>query len=36
VQTVERLVLAGKLPLLHIERASRLRLADVKAYFDSL
>jgi excisionase family DNA binding protein len=36
VRTVERLVAAGQLPLLHIERASRLRLADVEAYVESL
>jgi len=36
VRTVERLVAAGQLPLLHIERASRLRLVDVEAYVDSL
>ena len=36
VRTVERLIAGGQLPLLHIERASRLRLADVEAYIDSL
>ena len=36
VRTVERLVAAGQLPLLHIERASRLRLVDLEAYVDSL
>jgi excisionase family DNA binding protein len=36
VRTVERLIAGGQLPLLHIERASRLRLADVEAYVDSL
>jgi excisionase family DNA binding protein len=36
VRTLERLIAAGQLPLLHIERASRLRLADIKAYVDSL
>ena len=36
VRTVERLIAHGQLPLLHIERASRLRLADVEAYVNSL
>lgn len=36
VRTVERLIAAGQLPLLHIERASRLRLTDIEAYVDSL
>jgi excisionase family DNA binding protein len=36
VRTVERLVAAGQLPLLHIEGASRLRLEDVEAYVASL
>ena len=36
VRTIERLVAAGQLPLLHIEGASRLRLVDVEAYVDSL
>jgi excisionase family DNA binding protein len=36
VRTVERLIAAGHLPLLHIERASRLRLADIEAYVESL
>lgn len=36
VRTVERLIAAGQLPLLHIERSSRLRLADIEAYVESL
>jgi excisionase family DNA binding protein len=36
VRTVERLIASGQLPLLHVEGASRLRLADVEAYVDSL
>jgi excisionase family DNA binding protein len=36
VRTVERLIAHGQLPLLHIERASRLRLADIEAYVNSL
>jgi excisionase family DNA binding protein len=36
VRTVERLIAGGQLPLLHIERSSRLRLADIEAYVDSL
>lgn len=36
IRTVERLIAGGQLPLLHIERASRLRLADIEAYVDSL
>lgn len=36
VRTVERLVAAGRLPLLHIEGAARIRVADIVAYVDSL
>jgi excisionase family DNA binding protein len=36
VRTIERLIAHGQLPLLHIERASRLRLADIEAYVNSL
>lgn len=36
VRTVERLVAAGRLPLLHIEGAARIRIADIEAYVDSL
>jgi excisionase family DNA binding protein len=36
VRTVERLIAAGQLPLLHIERASRLRVTDIEAYVNSL
>jgi hypothetical protein len=34
--TVERLIAAGRLPLVHVEGASRLRVADLEAYVDSL
>jgi excisionase family DNA binding protein len=36
VRTVHRLIAAGKLPLVHVEGAARLRVADVEAYVDSL
>ena len=36
VRTVERLIAAGRLPLVHVEGAARLRVADVEAYVDSL
>jgi excisionase family DNA binding protein len=36
VRTVERLIAAGRLPLVHVEGASRLRVADLEAYVDSL
>ena len=36
VRTVERLVAAGRLPLLHIEGAARIRVSDIVAYVDSL
>ena len=36
IRTIERLISAGKLPLVHVEGAARLRVADVEAYVDSL
>ncbi len=36
VRTVERLITAGRLPLVHVEGAARLRVADLEAYVDSL
>jgi excisionase family DNA binding protein len=36
VRTVERLIAAGRLPLVHLEGAARLRAADLEAYVDSL
>ena len=36
VRTVERLITAGRLPLVHVEGAARLRVADVEAYVDAL
>jgi excisionase family DNA binding protein len=36
VRTVERLVAAGLLPLVHVEGARRIRVADLMAYVDGL
>ncbi len=36
VRTVERLISAGRLPLVHVEGAARLRVADLQAYVDAL
>ena len=36
VRTVERLIAAEKLPLVHVEGAARLRRADLEAYVDTL
>ncbi len=36
IRTVERLISAGKLPLVHVEGAARLRVTDVEAYVQSL
>jgi excisionase family DNA binding protein len=35
VRTVERLITAGRLPLVHVEGAARLRVADLEAYVDA-
>jgi excisionase family DNA binding protein len=36
VRTVERLIAAGRLRLVHVEGAARLRVADLEAYVDAL
>ncbi|HSU12368.1 MAG TPA: helix-turn-helix domain-containing protein [Pseudonocardia sp.] len=36
IRTVERLISGGKLPLVHVEGAARLRVTDVEAYVASL
>ena len=36
VRTVERLIASGRLPLVHVEGAARLRVADLEAYVDAL
>lgn len=36
VRTLHRLIAAGRLPLVHVEGAARLRVADLEAYVDSL
>ena len=36
VRTVHRLIAAGTLPLVHVEGAARLRVADLEAYVDAL
>ena len=36
VRTIERLVAAGRLPLVHVERAARFRVADLQAFVHDL
>jgi len=36
VRTIERLVAAGQLRMVHVERAARLRVADLEAYVHNL
>jgi len=36
VRTIERLVAAGRLPLVHIESAARFRVSDLEAYVHDL
>jgi excisionase family DNA binding protein len=36
VRTIERLVAAGRLPLVHVERAARFRVSDLEAYVHDL
>ena len=36
VRTIERLVAAGRLPLVHVERAARLRVSDLETYVHDL
>ncbi len=36
VRTIERLVAAGRLPLVHVERAARFRVSDLETYVHDL
>ncbi len=36
VRTVERLISAGRLPVIHVERAARVRASDLEAYVHHL
>jgi excisionase family DNA binding protein len=36
VRTIERLVAAGRLPLVHVESAARFRVSDLEAYVHDL
>lgn len=36
LRTIERLISAGRLPLVHVEGAARVRVADLGAYVQSL
>jgi excisionase family DNA binding protein len=36
VRTIERLISAGRLPLVHVEGAARVRVADLGAYVQGL
>ena len=36
VRTLERLISAGRLPLVHVEGAARVRVADLGAYVQGL
>ena len=36
VRTIERLISAGRLPLVHVEGAARVRVADLQGYVQSL
>jgi excisionase family DNA binding protein len=36
LRTIERLISAGRLPLVHVEGAARVRVADLEAYVQSL
>lgn len=36
VRTIERLISAGRLPLVHVEGAARVRVADLGAYVQRL
>jgi excisionase family DNA binding protein len=35
-RTIDRLVASGRLPLVHVERAARLRVSDLEAYVQGL
>jgi excisionase family DNA binding protein len=36
LRTIERLISAGRLPLVHVEGAARVRVADLEAYVQGL
>jgi excisionase family DNA binding protein len=36
LRTIERLIAAGRLPLVHVEGAARVRMADLGAYVQGL
>jgi len=36
IRTVERLAATGRLPLVHVERAARIRVSDLEAYVHNL
>jgi excisionase family DNA binding protein len=36
LRTIERLISAGRLPLVHVEGAARVRVGDLEAYVESL
>jgi excisionase family DNA binding protein len=36
IRTIERLVAAGRLPLVHVERTARFRVSDLEAYVHDL
>jgi len=36
IRTIERLVATGRLPQVHVERAVRFRVRDLRAYVDGL
>jgi excisionase family DNA binding protein len=36
VRTIERLISAGRLPLVHVEGAARVRVADLETYVQGL
>jgi excisionase family DNA binding protein len=36
LRTIERLISAGRLPLVHVEGAARVRVGDLEAYVEGL
>jgi excisionase family DNA binding protein len=36
LRTIERLISAGRLPLVHVESAARVRVTDLEAYVQGL
>jgi excisionase family DNA binding protein len=36
LRTIERLISSGRLPLVHVEGAARVRVTDLEAYVQSL